>query len=380
MSSFERKSIWLYRLSSSLLLGITVLFPLKLLGAEQAVPQTEQAVPQTEQAAPQTEQAAPQTEQAVPQIEQAVPQTEQADRFDSMEAPRDYLSGKIASFARSIDRFFGGDRHYQESNESVVQLDLTRVAGYGGDRKFDLGARLNLRLPVTEGRLHLLLETDPENNITNQPIPGQAAPTQGQTAPTQGQTVLRNQVVAPGSYGLAARYETAVENVWHFSTDAGLKFPIPVQPFVRTRGSFSAPMGEWRLTATESVYWFNSIGAGETTELDLEHFLSEPVLFRATSIATWLNDKRNFDLRQDLSIYHTLSDRTALLYQASVTGVSNPAYAVTDYVVLLLYRYRLHREWLFFELSPQLHFPQVMKYQSSPALSMRLEVLFDESR
>ena len=321
-------------------MGITLLFPLKLFGEEQAVPQTEQSAPQTQP----------------------------SDRFDSMEASRDYLSGKITSFASNIDRFFGGDRHYQESNQSVFQLDLTRVAGYGGNRKFDLAARLNLRLPVTEGRLHLLIETDPEKNITAEPTP------------IQGQAVLRNQVVAPGSVGLAARYETAVANVWHFSTDWGLKFPIPVRPFVRTRGSYSAPMGEWRLTATQSMYWFNTLGVGETSELDLERFISEPVLFRATSTATWLNDKQNFDLRQDLSIYHTLNDRTALLYQASVIGVSNPAYAVTDYVVQLLYRYRLHREWLFFELGPQLHFPQVMKYQPSPALSMRLEALFDESR
>ena len=332
MSSFERKSIWLFRLSSSLLLGIALLFPLKLLGAEQSAPQIQQS-----------------------------------DRFDSMEAPRDYLSGKITSFASYIDRFFGGDRHYQESNQSVFQLDLNRVAGYGSDRKFDLAARLNLRLPITEGRLHLLLETDPEKNITAEPTPGQ--------------TVLRNQVVAPSSVALAARYETAVANVWHFSTDAGLKFPIPIKPFVRTRASYSAPMGdEWRLTATQSAYWFNTLGVGETSQLDLERFISEPVLFRATSTATWLNDKQNFDLRQDLSIYHTLNDRTALLYQASVIGVSNPASAVTDYVMLLLYRYRLHREWLFFELSPQLHFPKDKNYQFSPALSMRLEVLFDESR
>ncbi len=354
MSISEQTSIWLCRLSSSLLLGITLLFPLKLLGAEQSVPQTEQAVPQTAQ--------------AVPQTAQAVPQTQQSDRFDSMDAPRDYLSGKIVSFASSIDRFFGGDRHYQESNQSVFQLDLTRVAGFNGNRKFDLAARLNLRLPVTEGRLHLLIETDPEKNITSEPTPA------------QGQTVLRNQVVAPSSVALAARYETAAANVWHFSTDAGLKFPIPIKPFVRARGSFSAPMGEWRLKAAESVYWFNTIGVGETSQFDLERFISEPALFRATSTATWLNDKQNFDLRQDLSIYHTLNDRTALLYQASVIGVSNPQYQVTDYVVQMLYRYRMHREWLFFELSPQLHFPRVMNYQSSPALSMRLEALFDESR
>jgi hypothetical protein len=128
------------------------------------------------------------------------------------------------------------------------------------------------------------------------------------------------------------------------------------------------------------VYWFNTLGAGETTQVDLERIISPPLLFRASSIATWLNDNQNFDLRQDFSVYHTFNDRTALLYQASVIGVTNPAYAMTDFVVLLLYRYRLHKEWLFFELSPQLHYPKDREYKPSPALAMRLEVLFNDSR
>ena len=284
-----------------------------------------------------------------------------------MDAPRNYLSGQIASFANYIDRFFGGDRHYQESNQSVVQLDLTRATGYGGDRKFNLAARVNLRLPATEGRLHLLLESDPEQNISAEP--------------TQSSTLLNNTVANTGSYGLAARYVKELEDVWHFSFDWGIKFPIPPTPFVRARGSYSVPLGDvWRLKAAESVYWFNTIGSGETTQLDLERFLSEPVLFRATSTATWLNDKQNFDLRQDLSIYHTVSDRTALLYQASAIGVSNPQYELTEYVLSMLYRYRLHRDWMFFEFSPQLHFPKTENFRSSPSLSMRLEILFDESK
>lgn len=301
--------------------------------------------------------------------EQADAQLQQPGLLDPIDAPRDYLSGKLVSFASSIDRFFGDDRNYQESNKSVFQLDLTRVAGYGGDRKFVLSGRAKLNLPSTEKRLHLLLETDPEQNITAEPTPGQP--------------VLRNQVAAPGSYAAAVRYEKekVEERPWHFSADAGVKFQgIHIDPFTRARGSYSVPLDQWRLKAAESVYWFNTIGAGETTQLDLEHFLSEPVLFRASSNATWLNDKQNFDLRQDLSIYHTVSERTALLYQASAIGVSNPQYQVTEYVLSMLYRYRLHRDWIFFELSPQLHFPKTNNFQSSPMLSMRLEVLFDESK
>jgi hypothetical protein len=361
MPSFEPKVIRFSRLLSSLLWSITFLFPLELLGEELTPPLAPQ--PAAQEPLP-----VPQEPQPVLLTPQTAPQTAKSDKFDSMEASRDYLSGKITSFASYIDRFFGGDRHYQESNDSVLQMDLTRVAGYGSDYKFDLATRMNLRLPVTEGRLHLLLETDPEKNIITEPTP------------ITSKIAVPGQVAVPGSVALAVRYAKAREDVWHFSTDWGIKFPIPPKPFVRSRGSYSVPLGNWRLKAAESVYWFNTLGAGETTQVDLERIISPPLLFRASSIATWLNDNQNFDLRQDLSLYHTFNDRTAVLYQASVIGVSNPAYAMTDFVVFMVYRYRMHKEWLFFELSPQLHYPKDREYKPSPALSMRLEILFNDSR
>jgi len=351
--SFEPKSIWPFRLSPILLLGIALFFPLPLLGAEQSDPQA-------------------------PYV---VPQTQKSDRYDSMEDSRNYLSEKITNFASNIDRFFGGDRHYQESNPSVIQLSVARGDGYGSSRNFDLAAKLNLRLPVTEGRLRLLVETDPEENImTGATTTAGAKPTSGATTVQSNAALPKNKVVAPKSLAVAVRVVAAEENVWNFNTDAGLQFPTPPKPFVRSRGSYSTPMGDWRLKAVESVYWFNKLGAGETTQLDLERILSNSVLFRSTTNATYLNDKKNFDLRQDLSFYHTLNDRTALLYQASAIGVSNPQLQVTDYVALLFYRYRLHKEWLFFEASPQLHFPREKNFKANPAFYIRLEILFDDSR
>ena len=328
-----------------LLLGMALLFPFSLLGAEQP----------PEKPAPQTDVPAP-----------------KPGFFDSMNAPRNYLSGELVDFATGIDRFFGDDRNFQESNKSVIQLNLTRMTGYGGDRKLVLAARVNLSLPSTEKRFHLLLESNPDQNTSGEPQQLQ------QTTP------LTNRVEKPQSIGLALRYEKIKEEIraTHLSADAGLKFQgiNHINPFVRARGSYSVPFDQWRLKAEQSVYWFNTIGAGETTQVDLEHLLSEPVLFRATSNATWLKDKQNFDLRQDLSIYQTVNERTALLYQASVIGVSKPQTQVTEYLAQLLYRYRLHREWIFFEVNPQLIYLKTNNFSQSFALTMRLEILFDGSR
>jgi len=365
MSSIEHKFIRFPRLLPGLLWGIMFLFPVKLLGAEQPEPFAAQSAPLATQPAT----LAPQPVLLTPQT---APQTSKHDSFDSLESSRDYMSGKITSFASYLDRFFGGDRHYQESNGTVVQLDLTKLNGHGSDHKFDFAARANLRLPVTEGRLHLLLETNPEANITDRPIPG--------LIPTQGTTLNTNKVAVPGSLALAARVSTPESDVWNFHTDWGIKFPIPPRPFVRSRASFTYPLSEWQLKATQSVYWFNTLGVGETSQLDLDHIISPPLLFRSSSIVTWLKDTQNLDMNQSLSIFHTVNDRTALLYQTYATGISNPQYQMTDFVVLVLYRYRMHQQWLYFDLSPQLHFPRDRQYHISPALSINLEMLLDESR
>jgi hypothetical protein len=275
MPSFGRITIWTFSNSLSLLLGITILFPLKLFGTELVGPQLEKPAA----LAPQPVLLTPQT----------APQTSKSDSFDSMETSRDYMSGKITSFASYIDRFFGGDRHYQESNETVVQLDLTKLNGYRSDHKIDFAARANLRLPVTEGRLHLLVETDPEKNIITEPTP------------VSRPVAVPGQVTVPASVALAVRYAAAKEDIWHFNTDWGIKFPIPPKPFVRTRVSYSVPIGrEWRLKAAESIYWFNTLGAGETSQLDLEKIISPPLLFRSSTIVTWLNDKQNTPYTQHI--------------------------------------------------------------------------------
>ena len=282
-----------------------------------------------------------------------------------LDTPRDYLSGKLVGFVSGIDRFFGDDRNYQETNDSVFQLDTTRVMGYGGEHKFVVSGRANVHLPIAEKKLHLLLESNPDRNTVVDPKQIQPQPLNEQTTPQ--------------SYGAALRYMQEGEERWHLSADGGLKFQgINTTPFTRARGSYAIPLGQWRAKLEETAFWFNTIGAGETTQLDFERPISEPMLFRATSVATWLNNAQNFDLRQDLTLFEKLDERTAIQYQASVIGVSNPVTRVTDNVLLILYRYRLHREWMYLDVSPQLHFPRDRNFQMSPLLSLRLEMMFDE--
>jgi hypothetical protein len=362
----ESQRMQFRQFSVSMLLGMMLFAPFALLAVEQAaLPQS--GVVETQSTVSQAQSSVPQTQTIDVMVPQSgIPATELADQFDGIQAPRNYLSGKVTSFASYMDRFFGGDRHYQESNPSVLQVDLSRATGYGGGRQFDLAARLNFRLPVTEGKLRLLIETDPEKNAMD--------------VPTKTLPVLPSKSAAPKGVGVAARFASADEGTWHFHTDAGLKFPIPIRPFVRSAVNYSLPLGEWRMTAAESVYWFNTLGVGETTSLNFERIINAQFLFRSSSNVTWLRNQQNLDMRQDWSFFHTLDDRTALLYQLATFGISNPGNQVTDTVLLFDYRYRLHQKWMYFDFSPQLHFPKLRNYQATRSFSVRLEVLFDDAR
>jgi hypothetical protein len=289
---------------------------------------------------------------------------EEAGIFDFLNAPQAYWSTKVTDFAQYLDSFFIDPRAFQETNESLVILGVNEVISRDNRPEFEVTGKARIALPYAKKYLHLLFESDPEVATTR-------------VDPKTGTPVVDPAVVAPKSFAAAVRFQKPVEERWHFSTDIGIKLRSPLNPFVRARGSLSIPFDDWRTKLTETLFWFDSIGAGAGTQLDLETTLSDRVLFRSTTNATWLNEKQGFDLNQDFSLYQTLNNRAAVVYQISAAGVDYPSPQVTEYLAQIRVRYRLHRKWLFFEVDPQLHYPRETGYQMHPMLLLRLEMLFE---
>jgi hypothetical protein len=304
-----------------------------------------------------------------------VPSDESPLQPGLIDSSRDYVSDKFVSFARYIDDFFGSDRSFQENNKSVLQFDVGQIFERGGSSNIALSYKAKFHLPGLQDRLyqyqkklHVLLESNPDKNqnLTGGPVqPGKAS--------------LFREVTSPDTYGAALRFENDDNSPWRFSADGGLKLDnISIRPFLRSRASFGMPTGSMQLKLAESLFWFDTTGVGESTQLDADHPFSDTLLFRASSGATWLLNTETFGLRQDFSLYQTLTGHSSLLYQASAIGTSKPQTQVSEYVALLLYRQRLHRDWVFFELSPQLHYPRTNDFYPNAQLIFRLEVLFSK--
>lgn len=334
------------------LFGIVLLLPLPLLAEEPAAEGVPVALPAAE-----------------PLAEGGAPQA------GFIDAQRDYVSEKFVDFARHVDAFFGSERNFQESNKSVLQFDVGKLIEKGSSNNIALSYRAKFHFPAVQDRLkryqkqlHLMLESNPDKsqNLTGASV-------------QPGRTSLFREVTAPDTYGAALRFENADDSPWRFSADGGLKLDnIFLRPFVRSRAAYTMPLGVVQLNLAESVFWFDTTGLGESTQLDADHVVSEKLLFRASSGATWLHDRQNFDLRQDFSLYHTQNESASLLYQISAIGLSKPQTQVSEYVALLLYRQRVHRDWVFMEVSPQLHYPRATDFHLNAQLILRLELLFSK--
>lgn len=288
---------------------------------------------------------------------------EEASFFDFLNPTHEYWSGHVADYAGRMDRFFGDDRDFEEINQSILRLSLTQSLKEGGKHDTTFSGRARLSLPSAKKRLHLLIETDPEEVAT------------GETG-TEGVLVPRD-ITSRDSYAAAVRFQKDREQRWHFSADVGARLRSGLDPYTRVRGSGTALLGLWRFKLAETLFWFRTLGPGETTRLDIERASIDGLrLFRSSSQATWLRDEDGFSMRQDLALYHTLNDRQALLYQLSVLGTTEPNTHAEEYIALLRYRHRLHRDWLFGEISPQMHYPVELDYHPDPQLVLRLEILF----
>lgn len=306
-----------------------------------------------------------------PEIPYSVPEIKREPEpelgiIEKLEVQRDIFSQKIVAFTKSVDQFFGDERYFQENNKSVIQFNLSQTIAQGGSRPFGFEGQAKLDLPAAQRRFQFVLEVNPEKKSTGEVKKDQPA--------------TKTEVAKPEQYAASLRYEKSEEAQWHFSSDAGIKFQFPLDPFLRARGSYAFQIEEWRLKLAESVFWFSTIGLGETTQLDMERVLSASLLFRATSTATCMESPQKCDLRQDLSFFHTRDERTALLYQASVIGTNSPSLQETAYVLLMRYRRQMHKEWVFFEVTPQLNFPKTDAFRLNASILFRLEMLFGGTR
>jgi hypothetical protein len=158
----------------------------------------------------------------------------------------------------------------------------------------------------------------------------------------------------------------------------GVRLRLPVEPFVRSRfrRRLSPGLGvSGRFT--QSVFWTNREGFGESTELALGRQLATHTLLRAGGAAILTDVSPGLTWTGEMGVLHELTGvRTAAYLAGATNGHTRPVAMVDLYRAFLRLRRAVWRDWLFLELEPEIGWPATAERPRHRvlALTVRLEV------
>lgn len=268
----------------------------------------------------------------------------------------DLLSQQVERYVRGVDAFFSDDRVYEESTGSYIRISGATTFSEEGDMSFSGTIRAKARFPHTKKKLQLLIESDDQEDSKDNPV----------------------DVVRDSDYSAAVRNVFKDTVLWNVHADAGIKVRTPLDPFVRFRVRRSFSPENWAVRLSETLFWFNSDGLGETTQLNLDRRIADKSLFRARSTATWLYDVDQFNLSQDFFVFHEIDEKAGLIYHLAAFADTKPVIHTTAYLAAVGYRRKIYKEWLFIEFKPQIEYFKESDFESIPSVILKLEAIIGD--
>ncbi len=180
---------------------------------------------------------------------------------------------------------------------------------------------------------------------------------------------------------------------FRFNTDLGVRLTLPPVLYIKPRLQYTASSGSWLFRFIQYFFYYTDDGFGETSKVEINHFLGSRFLLRSYSRATYSNTSQGVDLDQEFDLQYLNFDvRHGVNYAASLEWETAahtwPSFKADEHhLTLRLYR-SVWRPWLRLGLAPRLTWarstpdddrdlPDDWK-KASPSLLFIVEVLFEE--
>ncbi len=266
------------------------------------------------------------------------------------------LDSQVQRAAMWVDSFFQ-DPNY-EAEVATSQLRIRPELHYRNEQgaKARLKFSLKLSLPNVNNRISLIAGHDPDEGKFEE-----AAEDPGD-----------NSIVGLQFFGKIRRN-------WHLSLSAGFKFN-DFAMFVGPRARFIKAFSErssYRFTQTvrwqTNNYWqFNS-------RLDLNHAFNDRFFFRQTFYGRWRGEKSDevgYRTRVSSFLTQRLKNLAGLQYEFTTIFHTQPDTHVDQYRLSLRFRKRTSREWLYYEIAPEVSFEDDFDYKANPGIRLRVEFFY----
>lgn len=274
------------------------------------------------------------------------------------------LSRNLLSTADWLDSFFGDRSSMFEDNSSYVRVFFDAFQEDRAKLLLRPAVDLRLVLPQLEKKTYLVFSAEPTETPRDAGTP--VIPV-GQRAVT---TEERNFTTAIEYFVRSVSRESFI-----IRTGAQIRNERPVF-FATPRYRTLVPIQLWDFRFTQEATYWTDTGWQTDTRFDFERKLPHDLFFRTTIDGAWYANSDGyfpsliFSLRQTFDASHALDYEWVNNYQTS------PIYELTEAAFRLRYRHSFLRQWLFFEVAPQIRFPQDMNFEGTPGILFRFEMFF----
>jgi hypothetical protein len=274
--------------------------------------------------------------------------------------------------AARFDGFFGNARFDDEYEATHGSLSVGTLWDERDHWDPSVRFRAHVRLPQLNDRFNAFVgRLDPEEYVTEARDDFDTLPRQF-AQPDDDDLLLGLGYRQPGPAG------------GEFDTSVGARLDWPPDAYVKGAYRLTQPFFEHNLLRLqETIFWLEKDGFGTTLRVDLERLLAQDFLVRWTNSGSFTQETEGLRWFSNLTLYQNLRNSRALAYQAGVTGETDHEVGVIDYGLRVIYRRRIHRDWLFLELRSGVSWPRESLEELREATwgaGVALEMQFGERR
>jgi hypothetical protein len=273
------------------------------------------------------------------------------------------VSETVVASADWLDAFFDDPNYLAEDNRTRLRVSFKSFSEDGEGTDFDVDFSLRLALPRFENRMQLIVSGETDNFDT----------TESDWEDIDDQISGREDE----SLAVGLRYFFRQSERHNVSLSGGVRFRSgsPVV-YVQPRYRYEKPLGQWNVRFIERLGWYSDSGFESQTQLQFERPVGDGMFFRTTGDLYWYQDEDGLYPKLRFALNKPLSEKAVVALQWNNYFETEPDAVLDSSVVKLRYKRQFYREWMSFEVAPQVVFPRDEDYDAVPGIQLKLNVDF----
>ncbi|MCB0391531.1 MAG: hypothetical protein KDD58_09575 [Bdellovibrionales bacterium] len=276
------------------------------------------------------------------------------------------LSKGVFSLSRRLDSILGAESVEDEKSTSSVKLSYSSIFLERDNPSYLFKIKSRLVLPKTEKRFQLVL-----HNLRDEVSEDRVKTAEEETL---GAEQDPKKTVKESDFSAALRYVHTEQKKFRIHTDGGVKFKIPLDPFVKLRARENIELSASELEFKQGAEWFKSSGVAIGGSISYLKKLNHSLFFSQPNVARWTEELKITEFQNGVSFTQLLPSERSLSYYFSASGLNKPAVAVHSYTLGITFRTWMAWRWLIFEVTPFGFWARNKNFTFQPGFVTRLEM------